>query len=126
MLGSFWRWRYKEPVKFDSQPQVSDAAGAVSLHKDILALQVSVSDGWFAMRPIDFGVKVAQAARCRKCQFQQGLRVQGGKLQVVVQRAVLVVVCDEVHLGGGSCTVYISRYEACWVHSMTNDWTRAI
>lgn len=74
----------KEPVKFDSQAQVSDAAGAVSLHEDILTLQVSVSDGWFAMCPIDLGVKVAQAARCRKCQFQQGLRVQGGKLQVVV------------------------------------------
>lgn len=77
MLDSFgvWRCRNKQPVKFDGQPQVGDTAGAVSLDKDVLALQVPVSDGWFAMCAIDLGVKVAQTTRCRVGQFEQGLRV---------------------------------------------------
>lgn len=111
----------KEPVKFDSQSQVGDAAGAVSLDQDVLALQIPVSNGWFAMCAIDLGVKVAHTARCRVGEFQQGLRVQGGELQVVVQRAVFVVVRDEVHLGGGSCTVYICCYKACWGCNMIYD-----
>ena len=72
-----------------------------------------MSDGWFALRAIDFSVEVTQAAGCRVGQFQQSLCVQGGKLQVVVQRAIFMVVCDQVQLGGGSCTIYICCYETC-------------
>lgn len=111
--------RTKEPVKLNSQSKVCDATGAVSLDKDVLALKVPVSDGWFALCAVDLGVKVAQATRSRVGQFQQGMCVQGGELQVVIQRAVLMVICDEVHLRGGSCTIYISCYETCMVYKHT-------
>lgn len=72
-----------------------------------------MSNGRFALRAVDLGVEVAQATGCRVGQFQQALCVQSGELQVVVQRAILVIVCDQVQLGGGSCTIYVSCYEAC-------------
>lgn len=34
-------------VVADSQSQVSDAAGTILLHQDVLRLQVAVGDGWF-------------------------------------------------------------------------------
>jgi hypothetical protein len=34
-------------VVADSQSQVSDAAGTILLHQDVLRLQVTVGDGWF-------------------------------------------------------------------------------
>ncbi len=45
-----------------SQAQISDATGAILLHEDVFALQVSVSDGRFALRAVDLCVEVAQAA----------------------------------------------------------------
>lgn len=96
------------PVVFNSQTQISDAASAVLLDEDVLALQVSVSDGWFALRTIDLSMEVAQTTCCRVGQLQQSLSVQGGELQVVVQRAVLMVVGDEEELREGSGALNVS------------------
>ncbi len=49
------------PDEFDGEPEVGDAAGAVLLHQDVFALQVSVSDGRLALRAEDLGVQVAEA-----------------------------------------------------------------
>jgi hypothetical protein len=46
------------PVELDGQAQVSDAAGAVLLHQDVLALQVSVGDGRLALGAVDLRVEV--------------------------------------------------------------------
>ncbi len=54
--------RVSLPVVFHSQAQISDATGAILLHEDVFALQVSVSDGRFALRAVDLCVEVAQAA----------------------------------------------------------------
>lgn len=50
------------PVELDGEAEVSDAAGAILLDQDVLALQVSVGDGGFALRPVDLRVQVAEAA----------------------------------------------------------------
>ncbi len=93
---SKWKKSDEAPVEFDSKPEVSDATGAVFLYEDVLALQVSVSDGWFSLRAVDLRVQVTQATGCRVGQFEQGVCVQSGELQIVIQRAVLMVVCDQV------------------------------
>ena len=49
------------PDEFDGEPQVGDAAGAVLLHQDVLAFEVTVGDGRLALRAEDLGVQVAQA-----------------------------------------------------------------
>ncbi len=54
--------RVSSPVVFHSQAQISDATGAILLYEDVFALQVSVSDGRFALRAVDLCVEVAQAA----------------------------------------------------------------
>lgn len=49
------------PVELDSQSQVCDTTRAILLHQDVFALQVSVRDGWLALRPVDLSVQVAEA-----------------------------------------------------------------
>lgn len=101
------------PVELDGQAQVGDAAGAVLLHQDVLALQVSVGDGRLALGAVDLRVEVTQAAGGGVGQSQQALGVQRGEPQVVVQGAVLMVVCDEEELGEGPGTLDVCRYETC-------------
>lgn len=101
------------PVKLDGEAQVSDAAGSVLLDQDVLALQVSVGDGGLPLRAVDFRVQVTEAARRRIRQPQQHLRVQRAQLQVVVERAVLVVVGDEEELREGARALNVRRDEAC-------------
>ncbi len=55
-----------------------------------------MGDGWFSLRAVDLRVQVTQATGCRVGQFEQGVCVQSGELQIVIQRAVLMVVCDQV------------------------------
>jgi len=104
------------PVELDGEAEVGDAAGAVLLDQDVLALQVPVGDGRLALRAVDLGVQVAEAAGGRVRQPQQGLRVQRAQLQVVVQRAVLVVVGDEEELREGAGAFDVGRDEACGRH----------
>lgn len=56
-------------------------------------------DGRFALRAVDLSVQMAQARYRRVGQFQQSFDVQGVGLEVVVQRSIFMVVCDEVQLG---------------------------
>lgn len=100
------------PVVFDSQAQISDATCAVLFNEDVFAFQVSVSDGRFALCAIDLCVEVTQAAGDRVCQSQQSLCVQGGVFQIVIERSVLMVVCDEEKLSECSCAFNICSYEA--------------
>lgn len=102
----------KAPVEFHSKPEVSDATGAVFLYEDVFALQVSVSDGWFSLRAVDLCMQVTQATGCRVGQSEQGLCVQSGELQIVIQRAVLMVVCDQVQLRRCSSAINVSSNEA--------------
>lgn len=99
------------PDELDGQAEVSDAAGAVPLHQDVFALQVSVGDGRFALRAEDLRVKVAEAGDGWVGQSQHGPAVQGGALQIVVQRAVLVVVGDEVELSPRARAFNVGRYK---------------
>lgn len=92
--------------------QVGDAALPVAFHQDVPALQVTVSDGGFALRAKDLHVEVDEAADDGGCQAQAGLHVQGCPLQVVVERAVLVVVGDEPQLGAGVPRGHIGGDEA--------------
>lgn len=71
-----------------------------------------MSDGRLALGTVDLRVQVTQAAGCRVGQSQQSLRVQGGVFQVVVQRSVLMVVCDEEELSEGSRSLNICSDEA--------------
>lgn len=100
------------PVDLDGQSEVSDTTGPVSFHQDVFTLQVSVCDGRFALRAVDLGVQVTKARYGRVGQFQQRLDVQGVGLQVVVQRSVLVIVCDEVELRPRPGSFNVGRYES--------------
>lgn len=70
-----------------------------------------MSDGRLALRAVDLRVQVTQAACCRVRQSQQSLRVQGGVFQIVVERSVFMVVCDEEELSEGSCSLNICSDE---------------
>lgn len=72
-----------------------------------------MGDGRFALRAVNLGVQVTEAAGRRERQPQQRLRVQRGQLQVVVQRAVLVVVGNEEELREGASAFNVGRDEAC-------------
>lgn len=100
------------PVVFHSQAQISNATGTILLYEDVFALQVSVSDGRFALRTIDLCVEVAQAAGCGIGQPQQSLCVQGGVFQIVIERTILMVVCDEEKLSERSRALNICSYKA--------------
>lgn len=114
----------RSPVELDGEAQVRDAAGAVLLHQDVLALQVSVGDGGLALRAVDLRVQVAEAAGGGVGESQQRRSVQRVHLQVVVQRAVLMVVCDEEELREGTRTFDVCSDEACrtWEERFT-CWT---
>lgn len=49
------------PDEFDGKTQVCDAAGPILLYQDVLALQVSVGDGWLALGAKDLCVEVTEA-----------------------------------------------------------------
>lgn len=70
-------------------------------------------NGGLALGTIDLRVQVAQTARGRVGQPQQGLGVQRGGPQIVIQGAILMVVCDEEELRKGSCALYVCCNEAC-------------
>ena len=72
-----------------------------------------MGDGGFSLRAVDLGVQVTQAAGGRVRQPQQRLRVQRGQTQEVVQRAVLVVVRDQVELRVGARSFNVGRDETC-------------
>lgn len=103
----------ESPVELDGEAEVGDAAGSILLDQDVLALEVAVSDGRFALRAEDLRMQVTQAARRRVRQPQQRRSVQGAQLQEVVQRAVLVVVCDEEELREGARPLDVGSDEAC-------------
>lgn len=74
-----------------------------------------MSDGGLSLRAVDLGVQVAEAAGRRVGEPQHSPRVQRGQLQVVVQRAALVVVGDEEELREGAGAFDVSSDEACRV-----------
>lgn len=80
-----------------------------------------MGDGRFALRAVDLGVQVAEAAGGGVRQPQQRLRVQRGQLQVVVQGAVLVVVGDEEELREGAGAFDVGRDEACGRETETGE-----
>lgn len=57
-----------------------------------------MGDGGLALRAEDLDVQVCQAAGDGQHDAQAAHRVQRGQLQVVVQRAHLMVVCDQPQL----------------------------
>ncbi|TRY98293.1 hypothetical protein DNTS_032798 [Danionella cerebrum] len=64
--------------------------------------RVSVSDRGFALCAKDLGVEMAEAGHAGVRQSQHGTAVQRGALEIIVQRAVLVIVRDEVELRPGA------------------------
>lgn len=92
--------------------QVCDAAAQLLGHQDVFALQVPVSDGRLPLGAEDLGVQVHQAAGDGGRHGQALGGLHGHPLQVVVQRAVLVVVGDEPQLGAGVTGRHVGRHEA--------------
>lgn len=72
-----------------------------------------MGDGRLALRAVDLGVQVAEAAGGRVGEPQQRGGVQRVDLQEVVQGAVLVVVCDEEELREGARTFDV-RCDEAW------------
>lgn len=106
--------------KSQSRPeitQVSDAALQIFLHQDILALQVSVSDGRFAFSAKNLRVQVHQPAGYRRRHVQPICHLHGNTLQVVIERAVLVIVCDEPQLSAGVSGGHVRSHES-WKESL--------
>lgn len=101
------------PDEFDGEPQIGNAAGAVFLHQDVFALQVSVCDGRFSLRARDLRVQVAQTRDGRVRQPQQGQGVQRGGFEVVVQRSVFMIVCDQIQLRPRARAFDIRGNETC-------------
>ncbi len=93
--------------------QVSDAALQIFLHQDVLALQVSVSDGRFALSAKDLRVQVHQPAGYWRRHVQSICHLHSNTLQVVVEWAVLVVVCDEPQLSARVSGGHIRSHEPC-------------
>ena len=48
------------PDKLHGQPEVSDTAGAISFHQDVLTLQVPVSNSGFPLGAEDLCVEVTE------------------------------------------------------------------
>lgn len=101
------------PDELDCQAQVGDAARPVSLHQDVLALQVAVGDGRLPLRAEDLGVEVAETRDGGVGQPQHGSVVQGAGLEVVVQGAVFMAVSDQVKLRPGARALDVGRNETC-------------
>uniref|UniRef100_A0A182J3S4 Uncharacterized protein n=1 Tax=Anopheles atroparvus TaxID=41427 RepID=A0A182J3S4_ANOAO len=95
----------------DREPKVGDRALAVALHQDVLALDVPVRDRGFAGRAEDLRVQVRHTGRERVRQRLEHVRVEDALLQVVVQRAELVVVRDQQHLRPGARALDVGRDE---------------
>lgn len=81
--------------------QVCNAALPVSLHQNVAALQVSMCDGWFALRTEDLCVEVHKAAGDGQAHAQTALWVQYVALQEVIEGAQLMEVCDQPQLSAG-------------------------
>lgn len=99
------------PDKLDRQSEVGYTAGPISFHQYVLTLQIPVSNGRFALGAKDLGVEVTKAGQRGVGQPQHGLVVQSGWFQVVVQRAIFMVVRDQVELGPGASSFNICRDE---------------
>ena len=65
------------------------------------------------MRAEDLGVQVVEAARRRVREREHLVRVEDGAVQVVVERAVLVVVADQEELRPRTRPFDVGRYETC-------------
>lgn len=104
----------KRSVKNSSRlTQVCDAAAQLLCDQDVFALQVPVRDGWFPFGAKDLRVQMHEAARYRHRHRQALRRLHRHTLQVVIQRAVLVVVGDEPQLRAGVARRHVGRHEAC-------------
>lgn len=101
------------PDKLHCQSQVCYTARAVSFHQDVLTLQIPVGDSRFPLGPKDLSVEVTKAWHWGVGQTQHGFVVQSGWFEVVIQRAVFMIVCDQVELSPGASSFDISRYETC-------------
>lgn len=82
----------------DCQSKVSDDALSIYLHEDVLRLQVTMSDRRLALLAEDFRVQVNQAAGDGKANCDHLVVTQVGAVQMVVERAELIVMSDEPQL----------------------------
>ncbi len=82
-----------------------------------------MSDGRLALRAEDLGVQVAEAGDGGVRQPQQRSDVQRGGFEVVVQRAVLVIVRDQIQLRPRARALDIRRDETWWERGKRTDLT---
>lgn len=92
--------------------EVSDAALPILFNQDVLALQISVCDGRFALGAKDFHVEMSQPAGDGERHAEAVGSVQSAQLKVVVQGAHLVEVGDQPQLGAGVPGSHVRSYEA--------------
>lgn len=103
----------RPPVELDREAQVSNAAAPILLDEDVLALEVAMRNRRLPLGAVNLCVQVAQAAGSRVGQLEQGSGVQGGTLQEVVERPVLMVISDQVELRPGPRAFNVCGYEPC-------------
>ena len=102
--------------------QVSDATLAILVDQDVLALEVAVCNGRLALRAKDLHVQVGQATGNGERHPQACSGVQRAQLQVVVQGAHLVVVCDQPQLCAGVTRGHVRGNEACRGRRGRDGW----
>lgn len=86
------------PDILHSETKVSYATLPIFLHQYIFGFDVSVGNGWLSLGPKDFSVEMTEATRCGVADTDHGVVIEGGLLEVVMEGALGVVVCDEQHL----------------------------
>lgn len=75
--------------------KVSNAALSILFDQYILALEVSVGDGWFALCTKDLNMEVCQTASDRQSHAEAAGCIKGTELKVVVQGSHLMEVSDQ-------------------------------
>ena len=83
----------------DGQSEIADRACTIRLHEDILRFEIPVSDGRLPLRADDLHVKMRQPGGDRQGHPDHTVRVHGRSVQIIEQRALLVVIGDQPQLG---------------------------
>jgi len=97
-------------VVADSKSQIANGASAIGFNKNVLRLEVAVSDGRFALCAQNLHVQVSESSGDRQGHSNHSRRVHGGTVQVVEEGAVLVVIGHQPQLSPSSI-VYSFNHE---------------
>lgn len=81
-------------VMSDSQSEIANRACAIRFHKDVLRLEIPVSNGGLPLSTDDLHVKMRKPGSNRQGHPDHTVRVHGRSVQIIEQRTFLVIICD--------------------------------